>query len=540
MAMTSFVAVTECTQISTLDSLVTALDAELVVAGKSMARALGNRCRAAHAILADVTKNVTKSKQNSLDQLSITLLSQDASPLLPKEMDKLLLRFIAGSLQPLSRVEDASFEALLNKAQPSYSSPSRKELSSKLLPSQTQQLQEHLNKKSSSVGYICVTPDLCTNRQIRSCTGITCHFNDNFQLQSTLLACTRFKGCHTAQKIHATFTEIITSFNLQTKILTIVTDSGTNVLKALVTLPGVDDADTNQDSEGEEEDDTFHIPDNNDNLLQLLPGHCRPRDKNATRWNTSNKMLRSLLNIDPAKLHQLNCPVKITKYELNLIKQVTDILTPSEVATLECQGENVVTSSKAIPCIRGLKAELEQPSQTHKSKVITTLKSSIKKTLKIYEDKAMFQLASLLHPRFNMDWCSPQQVMFITSLLESKVHDIKSTATEEKGSLQENKEAPTKKCRLFRFMTPSASTSSSLCTLTSTLSQVQSYLSQPTTEDDSDPLLFWEQNQSPLPQLAILALRYLCIPPSSAPDCPRTEKCECARRQGVEQPPARY
>ncbi|XP_063846824.1 zinc finger BED domain-containing protein 4-like [Scylla paramamosain] len=228
-------------------------------------------------------------------------------------------------------------------------------------------------------------------------------------------------------------------------------------------------------------------------------------------------MLRSLLNIDPAKLHQLNCPVKITKYELNLIKQVTHILTPSEVATLECQGENVVTSSKAIPCIRGLKAELQQPSQTHKSKVITTLKSSIKKTLKIYEDKAMFQLASLLDPRFNMDWCPPQQVMFITSLLKSKVHDIKSTATEEKGSLQENKEAPTKKCRLFRFITPSASTSSSLCTLTSTLSQVQSYLSQPTTEDDSDPLLFWEQNQSPLPQLAILALRYLCIPPSSAP-----------------------
>ncbi|XP_063846821.1 uncharacterized protein LOC135092297 [Scylla paramamosain] len=73
--------------------------------------------------------------------------------------------------------------------------------------------------------------------------------------------------------------------------------------------------------------------------------------------------------------------------------------------------------------------------------MITTLKSSIKKTtLKIYEDKAMFQLASLLDPRFNMDWCPPQQVMFITSLLKSKEHEIMSTATEEKGSLQENKE----------------------------------------------------------------------------------------------------
>lgn len=483
-----------------------------------------------------------------------------------KEMDKLLLCFIAGSLQPLSRVEDPNFQTLLNKAQPCYSIPSRKELSSKLLPSQTQQLQEHLNKKFRSVGYVCVTVDLWTNRQMRSYIGITCHFTDNFQLQSAMLACRRFKGSHTAEKIHATFTEIITSFNLEAKILTIVTDSASNMLKAFVTLPGMDDADTNQDSESEEEDDTFNIPDNNEKFLELLPEHvrcfvhnlqntvkdgleeagpvsgvigkasrlvshirhsalasdvlegeCRPQAKNATRWNSSNKMLRSLLNINPAKLDQLDCPVKLTKYELNLIKEITDILTPFEVATLECQGENVVTSSKVIPCIRGLKAELEQLSQTYKSKMITTLKSSIEKRLKIYEDMEMFQLASLLDPRFKMDWCSPEEVMVMKSLLKSKVDEIMPTATEEKDSLQENKEAPTKKCKLFRFMTPSASTSSSLCTLTSTSSQIESYLNQPTTEDDSDPLLFWQQNQSTLPQLTILALRYLCIPASSAP-----------------------
>ncbi|XP_047490064.1 uncharacterized protein LOC125039813 [Penaeus chinensis] len=42
--------------ISMMDSLVTALDAELVVAGETMTRALGNRCRAAHAVLNEVTK----------------------------------------------------------------------------------------------------------------------------------------------------------------------------------------------------------------------------------------------------------------------------------------------------------------------------------------------------------------------------------------------------------------------------------------------------------------------------------------------------
>ncbi|XP_063876928.1 uncharacterized protein LOC135109479 [Scylla paramamosain] len=234
----------------------------------------------------------------------------------------------------------------------------------------------------------------------------------------------------------------------------------------------------------------------------ILEGECRPQAKNATRWNSSNKMLHSLLNIDPEKLDQLNCPVKLTKYELNLIKEITGILIPFEVATLECQGKNVVTSSKVISCIHGLKAELEQLSQRYKSKMITTLKSSVKKRLKIFEDMEIFQLASLLDPRFKMDWCSPEEVMFMKSLLKSKVDEIMPTTTEEKGSLQENMEAPSKKCKLFRSMTPSALMSSPLCTLTSTLSQVDSYL---------------KQNHSTLPQLTILALRYLCIPASSAP-----------------------
>lgn len=47
------------------------------------------------------------------------------------------------------------------------------------------------------------------------------------------------------------------------------------MLNAFVTLPGMYDADTNQDSESEDEDDTFDIPDNNEKFLELLPEHVR-------------------------------------------------------------------------------------------------------------------------------------------------------------------------------------------------------------------------------------------------------------------------
>ncbi|XP_063858350.1 E3 SUMO-protein ligase ZBED1-like isoform X2 [Scylla paramamosain] len=199
--------------------------------------------------------------------ISITKKKWSNSDPCQKEMDKLLLCFIAGSLQPLSRIEDPNFQALLNKAQPSYSIPSHKELSSKFLPSQTQQLQEHLNKKFHSVDYVCVTADSWTKKERCGCT-LGSHV-------ILLITSSSNQQCWHAEKIHATFTEIISSFNLKTKILTTVTDSPSNMLKAFVTLPSLDNVDTNQDSESKEEDDTFDIPDNNEKFLMLLPEHVR-------------------------------------------------------------------------------------------------------------------------------------------------------------------------------------------------------------------------------------------------------------------------
>ena len=110
------------------------------------------------------------------------------------------------------------------------------------------------------------------------------------------------------------------------------------------------------------------------------------------------------------------------------------------------------------------------------------------------------------------------------SLLKAKVDDIMPTDNKEKGSLQDNREGPppAKKCKLFRFMAQSTSSElpslrSPLCISPSASSQVESYLSLPTTGDGSDPILFWQKNKSTFPQLTILALRYLCIQASSPP-----------------------
>lgn len=42
-----------------------------------------------------------------------------------------------------------------------------------------------------------------------------------------------------------------------------------------MTLPGLGDPDTNQDSDSEKEDNTSDISDNSEEFLQLLPEHVR-------------------------------------------------------------------------------------------------------------------------------------------------------------------------------------------------------------------------------------------------------------------------
>lgn len=145
--------------------------------------------------------------------------------------------------------------------------------------------------------------------------------------------------------------------------------------------------------------------------------------------------------------------------------------------------------------------------------MITTLMNSIDRRLRIYEDMQLFQLASILHPRFKMDWYTEGEVFAMKDLLKSKVAELTSDVATT--SVTETTEAPPKKkCKLFRFMVPSNSPPPPS---TSFHSQVESYLRQQTAEEETDPRLFWQQHESTFPELTKLALQYLSIPASSAP-----------------------
>ena len=133
--------------------------------------------------------------------------------------------------------------------------------------------------------------------------------------------------------------------------------------------------------------------------------------RKTTRAGTAHliDMLKSLLKADPLKLQKLNTQYKLSTFDMKICK---------------CQSQNSVTASLVIPCIPGLKAELDEFSTTFKSKLISTLITFINKRLQRYESNDAFKLATVLDPRWKLDWCLADEVEDIKSLVNDKVASV--------------------------------------------------------------------------------------------------------------------
>ena len=79
---------------------------------------------------------------------------------------------------------------------------------------------------------VFLTLDLWSSRDMRSFMGITAHYIVEFELSTAMLACSRFCGSHTREAIYECYKEIIDEFQITSKILSTVTDSASNMIKA--------------------------------------------------------------------------------------------------------------------------------------------------------------------------------------------------------------------------------------------------------------------------------------------------------------------
>ena len=223
------------------------------------------------------------------------------------------------------------------------------------------------------------------------------------------------------------------------------------------------------------------------------------------------KMIRSVLAIPEEKYQVIEFSNPLSRYDRKILEDMAEILSPFEEATDFLQGQNCVTISYAIPCIRGLHAHLEEMSSKFNCKLVSSLKASLQKRMKRFEERDLYSMAASLDTAFKLDWCNPSETSRVKELLHAKL-----TANEGvEVSCASGNSPVRKRTKLFSFMKPTVPSEGQQNN--SGDGEIHQYFNQPCELDCVNPLLYWKENQHNFPGLAKLAAKYLAVPASSSP-----------------------
>ncbi|XP_060855262.1 E3 SUMO-protein ligase ZBED1-like [Metopolophium dirhodum] len=398
-----------------------------------------------------------------------------------KEIDKALILMVCKDFQPFSIVEDTGFQNLVKILDPRYVLPSRPTLRDSLLKQNYEICKEKLFALLQNVCHVSLTCDLWSSRANESFLTVTCHFIDkDYKMHCTVLSTNKMDINYTSENIATEINLIIKDWDIVSKVVTIVTDNASSMIKACQILK-----------------------------IRHLPCFA----------HTLNLVVQ-----DSLKLKEVDHVIKKCKSLVTYFKS-SNIATHKLITEQENQNKKPLKVIQEVPTMWN--------SMYHMIKRILELKNDITivllrmpnaPTVLNLEDSLVLQdLIEILScfddatKKVSGNYVTISLIIPLVYGIYNHLINLQPSTSEGKSILQKTVESVTTRLFNYEEQTRIAEKSKNRTVTANSIIYLKEYMERPNTNNDMDSLIFWNINNDSLGTIPTCAKKILCVPATSVP-----------------------
>lgn len=489
-------------------------------------------------------------------------LNRPVSVTKSRMFDDQLAKMIVKQYCPFTIVESEKFRKFVQQVNPGYKLPSRKTISSRLIPELYEKCAQQVRDKLRNVRYAMVGMNLWTLSGNEKYILMVAHYIDDESctLNSSMLDCFRYEEQHPPEKLAAQIKTILSEWGLGEKLITVVSDNAANVAAAIQShswshIPCF------ANMLNAMMDDGLQLVSELCNKVDFIVEHFRknqPAMKKLTtalvemneaivaekvkslktedprHWQTTYDTFcqllvckTSLLKTD-AFTESLPPATALTDYEWHMMERLCVVLRPLVDATREISEKNV-TISKVIPLSQGISNYLKKALQDEflpKPLVgmVETMLNDVIVRFGNIEDDTILAEATFLDPRFKNHAFANQQSYANTyhSILQKAANldlssigaiDNDQSAAATSSTLSNNNSCDDASgndiwsefdLKVIQLNEMQNSESASVA-------EMENYLMETLPKRCSDPMVWWRNRRAIYPRLYECMKQRLCI-----------------------------
>lgn len=486
-------------------------------------------------------------------------LNRPVSVTKSKLYDEQLAKMIVKQYCPFTIVESEDFKKFVQTVNPGYSLPSRKTISSRLIPELYEKCVEDVREHLRNVRYITITTNGWTLVNNECYISITAHFiDDECKYQSYLLDCFKYEEKHTAENLAAEIKTILTNWGLIHKVNAVVSDNAANITAAirlrswrhipcfanmlnLVVQAGLFEIREIYDKVKVVIDYLKKSPLASKKLAatqkQMAVSEVKLKSDDPTRWDSTLDMFQRLIACKEA-LSSLDSYVEslpmLNQYEWLVLEKICVTLKPFLDITNEISEKNI-TISKVIPlsrCIGNYLKKILTDKYLPKEliRIINKMLEEITLRFSDVEDNTLLAESTLLDPRFkNHAFVNEQSYSNTYHSILQKASNIKlggSDRMESTNTLIGNSDSEIDGVGITTLHTNTAQNENNIWDEfdsqvnhisdvqnpeTAAAAEMENYLQETLINRNADPLIWWKDRKYIYPRLFEIMKQRLCI-----------------------------